>query len=267
MSEAQGTTVLEVCVDSVRSAVEAVRAGAQRIELCTALFEGGLTPSAGLIETTVQRVRELNPAVVVAVMIRPRAGDFVYDDDEFAVALADVSLAVRLGAGAIVFGALSPDGRVDGARVRAVADRAHPLPITFHRAIDMCCDLIEAVRDLAALAGSGVPLAYVLTSGGEATALDGAETIRLMCSAARELGAPFAIMAGGGVTPRNAARLVRETGASALHGTLRRSHDSSMAFRPSAGVLMGGTLAQSEFVIKTTDGAAVRAVHAALRCS
>jgi copper homeostasis protein len=210
--------LIEVCVDSVASAVAAERGGAARIELCSSLIEGGITPSAGLIETTRAAV-----SLPLHVMIRPRGGDFCYDDSEFEIMRRDITLAKELGADGIVFGILDVNGHVDVTRTRPLLDRARPLPVTFHRAFDMTADLFRSLEDLCAL---GVD--RVLTSGAEQTAVEGRQTIARLVQESRER---IAIMAGSGIKPENARRLVDETGVTEIHVGLRTSLPSPMLFR------------------------------------
>src|ERR1700674_16760 len=149
--------LVEVCVESVASAVAAERGGAARVELCGSLMEGGITPSAGLIEMTRSAV-----SLALQVMIRPRAGDFHYDAEEFEIMRRDIALAKRLGANGVVFDILDVHGNVDVVRTRQLADEARPLASTFHRAFDMTADLFRGLDDLCA-----VGIDRVLTSGGE----------------------------------------------------------------------------------------------------
>ncbi len=158
---------VEVVIDSVASARAAERGGAVRVELCSSLIEGGITPSASLIELTRATVSN-----GIFVMIRPRGGDFYYDPDEFEIMRRDIAVAKRLGADGVVFGLLNRDGTVDIERTRKLVDLARPLAVTFHRAFDMTPDLFQALEDICK---AGVD--RLLTSGGEQTAPQGGEMI------------------------------------------------------------------------------------------
>jgi copper homeostasis protein len=210
--------VVEVCVDSVASAMAAERGRAARVELCSGLIEGGITPSAGLIEMS-RAVVKLD----LAVMIRPRGGDFCYDREEFEIMQRDIAMAKRLGATAVVFGILDINGDVDVARTRQLVDEARPLSVTFHRAFDMTADLSRALDDVIA-AGAD----RVLTSGGESTSLLGQKTIaRLVQQAQRKI----VIMPGSGIKPENARALVERTGVTEIHVGLRSSLPSPMLYQ------------------------------------
>jgi copper homeostasis protein len=210
--------LLEVCVSSAESAVAAERGGAARVELVSDLLEGGITPSAGLIGRVRERIR-----VRLQVIIRPRGGDFCYGGDEFAVMEADVLGARKLGADGVVLGLLHPDGRVDVERTRRLVELARPLKVTFHRAFDMAADLPRALEEVIATGAD-----RLLTSGGERSAADGADTIRALISASRSR---IVIMAGGGIRAANARSIVERTGVRELHAGLEEATASPMVHR------------------------------------
>lgn len=245
----QRPIVVEVAVDSLAGARAAVAAGAARLELCQSLGEGGLTPSAGLLERVVQQV-----TVPVFALIRPRAGDFLYDDDEFATMVADVGAAKAAGSAGIVSGVLTADGHLDRARLRELIAAAAPLPFTCHRAFDVCADPLAALAMLRELGA-----ARVLTSGQQRDAHTGADTIARCVQAAG--GQPI-VMAGAGIRDHNVAAIVAATGVREVHLGAARVQPSAMRFRRD-GVPMGST-PTGEFELRTTDGAMVARVVAAL---
>jgi copper homeostasis protein len=210
--------LLEVAVTSVESALAAERGGAARVELCSNMLEGGVTPSAGLIARVRDRI-----TIGLQVMIRPRGGDFCFSDEEMAVLEHDVLGARRLGADGVVLGLLHPDGTVDQERTRRLVQLARPLTVTFHRAFDMSCDLPRALEDVIA---TGVD--RVLTSGGERTAGLGAQSLRRLVEAA---GQRVVIMAGGGVRAANVRGLVEQTGVREVHAGLEEAAASPMRYR------------------------------------
>lgn len=239
-------TRVEICVDSVEGAMAAERGGADRVELCDNLLEGGTTPSAGCIKLARQRL-----GIGLQVIIRPRGGDFLYSSTELEVMREDIAAAKQLGADGIVVGCLTAEGDIDLAHTRALIDLARPLNVTFHRAFDMCRD---PRRGLEALISLGVD--RVLTSGQEASCLEGIELIaELQHLAAGRI----IVMPGGGLTPRNVRKIVEATGASEVHLSARSNVESRMQFRNSR-CFMGGALRPPEFSWKTTDPAAVKSV-------
>lgn len=238
--------LVEACVDSVESAVAAQAGGADRVELCSALIEGGLTPSAGAIEETRRRL-----TIGLHVMIRPRGADFCYSDAEIDVMRRDVDLAKSLGADGIVLGLLTPDGDVDVARARPLVERARPLTVTFHRAFDMTRDPVAALE---AIIDLGVD--RLLSSGQEATALEGVEVLRALVEQA---GDRLVVMPGGGVTERTIARVLQGSGAREIHVTGTRQADSAMRFR-NPNCFMGGELRPAEFLTTVTDPSRIRAL-------
>jgi copper homeostasis protein len=200
---------VEISVDTLAGAVAADALGADRIELCAAALDGGLTPSHGMVREAVR----LCSRAAVHVLVRPRGGDFCYMAREIDAMAADVADAVALGAAGVVSGVLGPDGAVDRAAVAELVAAAGDREFTFHRAIDACADPVAAVEVLA-----GLGVRRVLTSGGAPTALAGAAVIAELVRRA----GPVAVMAGGGVRPDNVAEVVGRTGVADVHAAPRR---------------------------------------------
>ncbi len=196
----------EVCVESATGARSAAQGGADRIELCTALELGGITPSAGLIEAVVD-------VIGTHVLIRPRGGDFHYDKHEIRVMAKDIEHAVDRGAEAVVIGALTADGDVDLAAMVRLLGAAGEVPVTFHRAFDSVRNPWAALDDLMEL---GVD--RLLTSGGRPTAAEGIEQI---AEFVRRCGDDLCILAGSGIGPSNAAEIVERTGVREIHFSAR----------------------------------------------
>jgi copper homeostasis protein len=200
-------TLVEAAVETLDSALAAERAGADRIELCENLSVGGTTPGAGLIGDVAKRTR-----LPVFVLIRPRAGDFVYSDEEFDQMIRDTELSGMLGIAGIVTGALTPGGRVDVERTRSLVKAAAPLPVTFHRAIDSAVDLPAALEE-AIEAGAS----RVLTSGGAPTAGQGVDLIAALVGQAR---VRIIVIAGGGIREHNVRDVIARTGVHEVHARL-----------------------------------------------
>jgi copper homeostasis protein len=217
--------LIEVCVDSVASAVAAQRGGAGRVELCSDLLEGGVTPSAGLIEL----VRARTP-IGLHVMIRPRGGDFCYAPEEFETMQRDIVIAKKLGADGVVLGILDASGRVDVERTAQLVELARPLKVTFHRAFDMSADLSRAVEEVCTTGAD-----RLLTSGGVQSAAQAIEVIGQLVRAAR---GRIAVMACGGIHEHNAASIIEQTGAREIHVGLRSPVASAMIHR-NPQVMMG----------------------------
>ena len=211
---------IEICVDSVESAIAADRGGAQRVELCSALSESGITPSCGLIRCVRQRI-----SIDLFVIIRPRGGNFIYSDLEFEVMREDIRTAQSLGVNGVVLGMLTPDNGVDLERTKLLVDLARPLPVTFHRAFDLCPEWDSALEAVI-LTGA----ARLLTSGGSPDALQGTHRIDLLHKVA---GNRIRIMAGGGVRPGNVAEIVQRTGIRDIHTSL--NNNPGCAAGPSLG--------------------------------
>jgi len=196
--------LVEACVDTLASAMAAQSGGASRVELCHALSEGGLTPSAGIIA----KARALI-TIDLFVMIRPRTGNFVYSDDDFSSMLLDIATAKQLGADGIVSGVLNTDYSVDVSRTTQLVEAARPLPVTFHRAFDLTPDPLNALEDIV-----NCGCTRILTSGQQTTATEGKELIlKLVQQAATRI----IIMPGCGVNEQNVRSLIKATMAGEVH--------------------------------------------------
>jgi copper homeostasis protein len=252
MSAAGLAPIIEICIDSVAGVRAAVAAGAQRVELCAGLLEGGITPSAGMIRAAVAAAAG---QIKVHVIIRPRGGDFLFDADEVEAMAIDIDTARAAGADGVVIGQLLADGRIDEETTRRLIERAGPLSVTFHRAFDMARDPFEA---LDVLIGLGVH--RILTSGQEPSVLQGAPLIRRLIGNA---GDRLVIMPGGDITERNVARILAETGAREIHFAAFETTPSAMQWRNEA-VYMGGTLRPPEYDRPVTTRQAIRTVTAAI---
>jgi copper homeostasis protein len=209
---------LEICVDSIDSALAADRGGAHRIELCSSLLEGGLTPNAGMIRVVRERV-----GLAVFVMIRPRGGDFLYSDGEFESMKDDIRTARSLGADGVVLGLLTEDGLVDVVRTRELVELARPLETTFHRAFDVSADFNQSLEDVIATGAT-----RILTSGGAQKAPEGSEQIRKLVDAARDR---IIIMAGSGIKSGSLRLLLQATGVSEVHASAKTPVASAMRYR------------------------------------
>lgn len=246
-----GHIIFEACVDSVESAVAAQEGGADRVELCADLLEGGCTPSAGTVKLARQRL-----GIRMHVIIRPRGGDFCYSGTEFQAMGMDVDFARESGADGVVIGILREDGTVDAQRTGELVRRARPMAVTFHRAFDMTGEPFAALEALVSLG-----IDRVLTSGQEATAFEGADLIaELVARAAGRI----IIMPGGGITERNAPRIVARTGVREVHAAALSTVDGPMRYRNSR-CFMGGELRPPEFGLSVTDPGRIRALAGAIR--
>lgn len=246
----RAAVTLEMCVDSVDAATAAEAGGADRVELCANLLEGGTTPSPGTIALACERLE-----IPVHVIVRPRGGDFLYTDAEFEVMRRDILAARDAGARGVVIGLLTADGDVDTARTAELVALARPLSVTFHRAFDMARDPYAALE---ALVGLGVH--HLLTSGQEATALEGLDLIAELCWLAGER---LVVMPGGGITPRNVGRILAASGAREVHVHAAQMVESPMRHR-NTRCFMGGELRPPEFARPVTALEDVRRVRAAV---
>ncbi len=242
--------LLEICCGSAEDAIVAARAGADRVELNSNLFQGGLTPSLGALQ-----VVKAHAEIPVMAMVRPRAGGFCYTEIEMETARADAKALLAAGADGLVFGFLHPDGTVDEDRVRAFVDLAEGKPCVFHRALDVTPDWKRALDSLIRLG-----VTRVLTSGQESDVFFALDTIAEMI---RFAGDAIEILPGAGITLRNVDRVVAETGCTQVHLARHKAYpETSVANNRS--IYYGGALYPPEDRYEITDGDYVSAVRAKL---
>jgi copper homeostasis protein len=243
------SVLLEVCVDSADGCAAALAGGADRVELCASLDLGGTTPSIGAL------LAGASTRIPIMAMIRPRAGDFMYSKLELESMQFDIATAKQCGARGVVLGVLRPDGTVDAETTRALVELARPMQVTFHRAFDMTRDLDEA---LDALIEIGVD--RVLTSGGEASVVEGLERI---ASLVRKAGERIVVMPGGGVREGNIRRVIDVTGAREAHFSAQATATSQMLFR-NPRCTMGSSHVSGEYERSITATERIRSVIGAL---
>ncbi|KDM91909.1 copper homeostasis protein CutC [Photobacterium galatheae] len=243
-------THLEVCIDNIESLHAAQQGGATRIELCSSLSLGGLTPSLGFMRQAARTAK-----IPVYAMIRPRQGDFLFSDEDLEIMLADIHAAKQAGLQGVVIGVLTRDGQIDTVQLSALMQAAQGLGVTFHRAIDQCADYHEAL-DILMSAGCE----RVLTSGLKASALEGADTLADMV---RYCGNRLSIMAGAGVTADNAAQILSRTGVRELHLSGKHTRPSQMMHVASEAHM--GSQDVDDFAIPVTSSEKIAAVLRALR--
>ncbi|WP_158826275.1 copper homeostasis protein CutC [Mucilaginibacter lacusdianchii] len=238
---------LEVCANSITSALAAQQGGASRVELCENLTEGGTTPSYGQMKLTRQLLN-----IPVHVLLRPRTGDFLYNDLEFEIIKADLQCAIDLGCNGVVLGILNADGTIDIGRCKQLIDLAkqHNLHVTFHRAFDFCTDMFQALEQIIALGCD-----TILTSGGKPTAIEGAGTIAQLFLQAK---GRIDIMPGGGLSEYNVADLVHFTGSTFIHSSAKARHKTAMTYKKENIMMSGANV--DEYDILTTDVERVKAI-------
>ena len=208
----------EICANSIASCIAAQEGGANRVELCAGIPEGGTTPSYGMIHNARKSI-----SIALNVIIRPRGGDFLYSESEIKEMVEDIKIAKMLGADGLVFGCLNPDGSVDMQAMQTLMDAAGDVPVTFHRAFDHTCDPLKALEDIISLG-----CIRILTSGCKPTAIEGVE---LLAQLIERAGDRIIIMPGCGVREDNIAQIARLSGAREFHFSARESVESGMIFR------------------------------------
>ncbi|ELR65282.1 Cytoplasmic copper homeostasis protein CutC [Photobacterium marinum] len=236
---------LEVCIDNIESLHYAQQGGATRIELCSSLALGGLTPSFGFMK---QAARTAD--IPVYAMIRPRQGDFLFNDDDVEIMLADIHAARSASLQGVVVGVLNAQGEVDTDILRSLMKEAQGLGVTFHRAIDQCIDPFTALENI-----MSAECERVLTSGLQANALSGADTIAEMV---QFCGDRLNIMAGAGVTANNVAEIISKTGVKEVHLSGKTTRPSMMINYSKQAYM--GNADVDDFSVPVTSAEKVKAV-------
>lgn len=243
--------LLEICCGSLDDAIEAAAGGADRVELCSCLFHGGLTPSFGALVEAKRRL-----TIPVIFMARPRGGGFCYTEPEFAAMERDTEMAIERGADGVVFGILSPDGRIDLPRTRRIRDHIGDRQAVFHRAFDVTPDPFRALDELIDLG-----ITRVLTSGQCDTVAEGIELIARLVDYAKDR---IAIMPGGSIKPHNFDQTIARTGCREIHvAAWKTQRDDSTQHKP--WVTFGGALYPPENLYDLTDRSVVANLAGRLR--
>jgi copper homeostasis protein len=241
-----GNYIIEVCAAHVQSAIAAQAGGAERVELCDNLYEGGTTPSYATIKSARKELE-----IGIHVMIRPRGSDFCYSDIEFEIMKEDVRMCKDLRANGVVFGILLPDGHVDHSRTGELVELANPMSVTFHRAFDMTPEPFRAMEEIIDLG-----IQRILTAGQKNKAPEGIDLIRQLIIQADDR---IIIMPGSGINEQNILEIRNKTGATEFHLTGRKIIDSKMKYRKE-GIFMGGLPDIPEYKISVTDAEKIRKV-------
>lgn len=233
------TIKIEVCANSLESALNAQKGGADRVELCTNLYEGGTTPSMGEISLA----RELLH-IEFNVLIRPRGGDFLYSKNEIEIIKRDVLNCKNIGVDGVVIGFLKTDGSIDKNLTKEVTELAKPMKVTFHRAFDMCKNPETALEELIEI---GVD--RVLTSGAENKAIEG---VGLLNKLVKQAANRIIIMPGSGIRLNNINELIQKTEATEFHLSERKFLASKMTFKRE-NIFMGGLPQIPEYETRVID--------------
>lgn len=237
---------IEVCANSLQSALNAQKGGADRVELCANLYEGGTTPSMGEIKLARKLLQiDLN------ILIRPRGGDFLYSKNEIEIIKYDVLNCKNLGVDGVVIGFLKPDGNIDIELTKEIKELARPMSVTFHRAFDMCTNPEEALEELIEIG-----IDRILTSGLENKAIDG---VVLLNKLIKQAGERIIIMPGSGIRASNISTIIKKTGATEYHVSERQSIKSKMTFKRKH-VYMGGLKQIPEYEIRVIDAEKIKEI-------
>lgn len=230
------TITIEVCVDNIESLLTAQQSGANRIELCSALALGGLTPNAGFVQKSIDLT-----TIPLYTIIRPRAGDFVYSEQEIDIMVSDIKFMKLLGIEGVVIGALTSDGDIDEAALKRLMSASRDIGVTFHRAFDLCNDPKQALE---ILINAGCE--RILTSGQQAKAEQGCELIKQLVAQAD---GRISIMPGAGVNPENAEKIIALTQVKELHLSGKTTRKSTMKLNSAVQM---GTEAEADSLISIT---------------
>ncbi|OBT06644.1 copper homeostasis protein CutC [Vibrio sp. UCD-FRSSP16_10] len=237
---------LEVCIDNIESLHTAIRGGATRIELCSSLALGGLTPSFGLMTQA-----KLQSCVPIYAMIRPRQGDFLYSDQDIEIMLADIKAANTAQLDGIVMGLLTKEGHIDYQASKKLIDAAQGMGVTFHRAIDQCSDIEQALEEIIDLGCE-----RVLTSGQQSNALLGVDKLAQMQQQAK---GRIQIMAGAGVNEHNVQEIIKRAHIKEVHLSGKTSRSSNMTYIRNEAQM--GSASTSDFHIPVTGFEAIQSVQ------
>ena len=224
-----GNVKLEICCYNFESALTAQKYGAHRIELCENAFDGGTTPSYGMMQKVVQQL-----SIPVFAMIRPRGGDFLFSPEEIEIMLQDIEAAKSCGVKGVVLGALTPNGDLDEQTMSRLIQAALPLEVTLHRAFDLCKEPLRVLHQ-----AKDLGINRILTSGQKPTAPAGIDLIRKLVEAASE---DIIIMPGAGLNPENVLDVLQQTGAREIHASARHTRSSKMKYSANS-VVMGNEAA------------------------
>ena len=237
---------IEVCANSLESAVNAQKGGAHRVELCANLYEGGTTPSPGEISLAREKLQiDLN------VLIRPRGGDFLYSEDELEIIKRDIQYCKNIGVDGVVFGFLKADGNIDTKLTAELSRLARPMSVTFHRAFDMSKNHEQALEELIEIG-----IDRILSSGAANKAGDGLKLLRQLVEQAGER---IIVMPGSGINAKNILEIIRTSGAKEYHVSERQFLASKMMFKRQ-GIFMGGMPQIPEYEKRVIDAAGIEKI-------